>query len=273
MWSELLLPYWDVGDTKTIVINGKVGNTTFSNLSIDAFIVGFNHNSSREGANRIHFQLGKIGGKMVGLIDSNYNSSSSSSGYFQMNTSNTNSGGWNGSYMRKTLLGNSNTPTSPLANSLMAALPADLRAVMKSVTKYTDNTGNASNSSANVTATTDYLWLLAEFEVQGARSYANQYEQNYQQQYAYYSAGNSKVAYRHSATGIINDPEEEDPESPDGDVITAERGMEYVYGQKYLDPEDSNVYICKRIGEADGGKVTLQFLPHELVGQYFELAN
>lgn len=73
--------------------------------------------------------------------------------------------------------------------------------------------------------------------------------------------------------GIINDPEEENPESPDGDVITAERGMEYVYGQKYLDPEDSNVYICKRIGEADGGKVTLQFLPHELVGQYFELAN
>ena len=118
-----------------------------------------------------------------------------------MNTSNTNSGGWNNSYMRKTILGNTNTPTSPLANSLMAALPADLRAVMKSVTKYTDNTGNASNVSGNVTATTDYLWLLAEFEVQGKRTYANQYEQNFQQQYAYYSAGNSKVAYRHSATG------------------------------------------------------------------------
>ena len=192
--------YWDVGDTKTIVINGKVGATTFSNLSIDAFIIGFHHNASREGNNRIHFQLGKIGGKMVGLIDSRYNNSYSN-GNFCMNTSNTNSGGWNNSYMRKTILGNTNTPTSPLANSLMAALPADLRAVMKSVTKYTDNTGNASNVSGNVTATTDYLWLLAEFEVQGKRTYANQYEQNFQQQYAYYSAGNSKVAYRHSATG------------------------------------------------------------------------
>ena len=194
--------YWDIGDTKTIVINGKVGNFTFSNLSIDAFIIGFNHNSSREGSNRIHFQIGKIGGKMVGLVDSQYNNYQSSNGYFNMNPNNSNSGGWNNSYMRKTLLGNTNSPTSPLANSLMAALPSDLRAVMKSVTKFTDNTANGGgNQSSYVTATTDYLWLLAEYEVQGSRTYANSYEQNYQQRYEYYSKGNSKVAYRHSATG------------------------------------------------------------------------
>lgn len=194
--------YWDIGDTKTIVINGKVGNFTFNNLSIDAFIIGFNHNSSREGSNRIHFQIGKIGGKMVGLVDSQYNNYQSSNGYFNMNPNNSNSGGWNNSYMRKTLLGNTNSPTNPLANSLMAALPSDLRAVMKSVTKFTDNTANGGgNQSSYVTATTDYLWLLAEFEVQGSRTYANSYEKNYQQRYEYYSKGNSKVAYRHSATG------------------------------------------------------------------------
>ena len=104
--------------------------------------------------------------------------------------------------MRKTLLGNSKTPTSPLANSLMAALPSDLRAVMKSVTKYTDNVGNATGDVAgNVTATTDYLFLLAEFEVFGGRSYANNYERNSQLQYDYYKAGNSRVAYKHNATG------------------------------------------------------------------------
>lgn len=65
----------------------------------------------------------------------------------------------------------------------------------------------------------------------------------------------------------------ESQETPDDDVITASRGMEYVYGQKYLDPEDDQTYICKRQGEADGGKVTLYYLPHELVGQYFELVN
>ena len=191
--------YWAVGDAKTININGKVGNTTFSNLAIKVFILGFNHNSAKEGNNRIHFQLGKIGTTAVGLCDSMYNDTTSSSGYFNWNTSNTNSGGWNACTKRKTLYGNTGTPSSPVANSLMAAFPSALRAVMKSVTKYTDNTGNASNSSGNVTATTDYLFDLAEFEVFGSRNYANQYEQNYQLQYDYYKAGNSKIAYNHSA--------------------------------------------------------------------------
>ena len=31
--------------------------------------------------------------------------------------------------------------------------------------------------------------------------YSNSAEQNYQQQYAYYQAGNSKIHYKHNATG------------------------------------------------------------------------
>ena len=193
--------YWSVGDTKRITINGKVGNFTFSNLAIDAFIIGFNHNSSREGTNRIHFQIGKIGGKDVCLCDNQYGSSQGSNGYFNMNPNNSNSGGWNGSYMRKTLLGNSGTPSSPPANSMLAALPSDLRAVMKSVTKYSDNTGGSPDNASYVTSTTDYLFLLAEFEYHGARSYANSAEKNFQLQYSYYKAGNSKVKYKHGETG------------------------------------------------------------------------
>lgn len=190
--------YWAVGDIKSITLNGKVGGYTFSNYKVDVFILGFNHNSGKEGAHRIHFQIGKVSGKAVALCDSQYNSSGSSVA-FRMNISDTNSGGWNNSYMRETILGNSDTPESPLANSLMVALPDDLRMVLKSVTKYTDNTGGGSNSSGNVTSTTDYLFLLAEFEVFGTRYYANQYEQNSQKQYEYYKAGNSRVAYNHSA--------------------------------------------------------------------------
>ena len=193
--------YWSVGDTKTITINGEVGNTTFSNLSVDAFILGFNHNSSREGANRIHFQIGKISGVHIALADSNYGSSGSSASYFQMNASNTNRGGWNGSSMRKSLLGNSGTPTSPPSGSLLAALPSDLRAVMKAVTKYSDNTGGGSDTVSYVTSTTDYLFLLSEFEYHGVNVFANRAEQNYQAQYDYYEAGNSKVHYKHNATG------------------------------------------------------------------------
>ena len=190
--------YWAVGDMKEITINGKVGNHTFSNLKINAFILGFNHNASKEGNNLIHFQIGKMGTTAVALCDSQYNSSGSSAG-FRMNTSNTNSGGWNGSYMRKTLLGNTGTPTSPISNSMMAALPSDLRAVMQSVTKYTDNTGGGSDNASYVTATKDYLFLLAEFEAFGTRYGANSAEQNYQLQYDYYKAGNSRVAYNYSA--------------------------------------------------------------------------
>ena len=53
------------------------------------------------------------------------------------------------------------------------------------------------------------------------------------------------------------------------DPIPAERGMEYVYGLYYSDGEDGKLYQCHRTGEAYGGTVVLQYMPHELVGHYF----
>lgn len=55
------------------------------------------------------------------------------------------------------------------------------------------------------------------------------------------------------------------------DPIPAVAGMEYVYGNYYIEGE--TVYICKRIGEAEGGTIVLQFLPSQLVGQYFEVVS
>lgn len=54
------------------------------------------------------------------------------------------------------------------------------------------------------------------------------------------------------------------------DPIPASRGMEYEYGKYYLDSEDGKVYLCERTGEQAGGKITLQYLPHELIGNYFK---
>lgn len=54
------------------------------------------------------------------------------------------------------------------------------------------------------------------------------------------------------------------------DPIPASRNMEYVYGKYYRDPEDGKLYLCKRQGETDGGTIILQYLPHELIGHYFE---
>lgn len=55
------------------------------------------------------------------------------------------------------------------------------------------------------------------------------------------------------------------------DPIPAAKGMDYVYGKYYRDPEDEKLYLCKRTGEEDGGIINLQYLPHELIGQYFEV--
>ena len=192
--------YWSVGARKAVTLNGTVGQYTFSSYTAYAFIIGFNHNSGYEGGNRIHFQFGKTalsGGTDICFIDSSYGSNVTTAA-FHMNNSNTNSGGWNSSYMRNTICG---TSLSSYSGTFIAALPSDLRSVLKTVTKYTDNTGGGSDTASYVTATTDVIFLLSEWEVFGARTYANSAEKNYQAQYAYYAAGNSKVKYRHSSTG------------------------------------------------------------------------
>ena len=191
--------YWSIGDRKAVTLNGTVGELSLSNFTTYAFIIGFNHNASVEGTNRIHFQLAKTaltGGTDVCLCDSSYNSNVSTTGYFSMNSSLTNSGGWASSQMRTNICG---TSLSSYSGTIIAVIPAALRDVLKSVTKYTNNTGRSTAASA-VTATTDYFFLLSEFEVFGSISYGNTNEKNKQAQYAYYSAGNSKIKYKHNGT-------------------------------------------------------------------------
>ena len=184
---------WYAGATKTIHLQGTIG-TLMVNQDVQAFIIGINHNSAREGTNRIHIQIGKnTSGNPIAFCDNQYNNSVSSTGYFSMNSSATNSGGWNATQMKSTILHSGTVPSNTGSNTFMSVLPSDLRAVMKSCIKYTDNTGGGSDNSSYVTATTEYLPLLAEFEVFGSRSYANSAEQNYQAQYDYYKAGNSKI--------------------------------------------------------------------------------
>ena len=191
--------YWSIGDRKEVTLNGTVGHLSLSNYTTYAFIIGFNHNASVEGTNHIHFQLGKTalsGGKDVCLCDSSYNSTVSTTGYFSMNSSRTSSGGWASSQMRTNICG---TSLSSYSGTIIAVIPAALRAVLKSVTKYTDNTGGSSAAS-DVTATTDYFFLLSEYEVFGSIIYGNTNEKSKQAQYAYYSAGNSKIKYKHNGT-------------------------------------------------------------------------
>ena len=200
--------YWSIGDRKAVTLNGTVGHLSLSNYTTYAFIIGFNHNASVEGANRIHFQLAKTalsGGTDVCFCDNQYAPDKGwptpGAGYFVMNASNANSGGWKSSQMRTNICG---TSLSNYSGTIIAVIPAALRAVLKSVTKYTDNTANKGGSTASyVTATTDYFFLLSEFEVFGSIKYANSSESSKQAQYAYYSAGNSKIKYKHNGTSTV----------------------------------------------------------------------
>lgn len=179
---------WSVGDKAPIAISGTVGSLSISGTYY-AVIIGFDHNSSIEGNNSIHFQFGQnSSGKDIAFVDSQYNKSGSSSA-FRMNTSSLKSGGWKNSYMRTTI-----------CQAFLEALPEDWQNIIADCTKYSDNTGDGQDTSSYVTSTQDKIWLLAEYEVLGTRTYANSKEQNYQQQYDYYKNGNSKIRYKHNST-------------------------------------------------------------------------
>lgn len=180
--------FWAIGDCKQVTMNGKVSDgLTLTNYSAWVFIIGFNHNAGREG-NGIAFQGFKAtkNGTSVCLTDSGYISSKTSGTWFNMNNEKTNGGGWQGSLMRKNVM--------PL---IKAALPSDLRAVIKPSTIFTTQGGG----NGACTETEDDVFLLAEYEVFGTRNFASTQEPSYLKQYAYYSAGNSKVKYKHNATG------------------------------------------------------------------------
>ncbi len=189
-----LANHFKVGDTKEIELKGKLSNNldlTNSPLRIKLFIVGFDHNHEVEssGQHRVHWQLGKIDTTLVSLCDSNYSQSVSSTGYLSMNSSNV--GGWSGSQMKSTIM-----------PKIKAALPKELQAVMKKVTKWTDNKGNGNNNdSGAVTSTEEEICLPSEYEIYGVRTYANSSESNHQKQYSYYASNNPHVYYKHNSTG------------------------------------------------------------------------
>ena len=179
--------FWAVGDCKQITMNGKVSDgLTLTNYTAWVFIIGFNHNAEREG-NGIAFQGFKAtkNGTPVCLTDSGYANQKTSGTWFNMNNSNSNAGGWQASLMRKNIM--------PL---IKAALPSDLKAVIKPSTIFT--TQGQGNKAC--TATEDDVFLLAEYEIFGTHKYASTQEPNYLKQYSYYSAGNSKVKYKHNNT-------------------------------------------------------------------------
>ena len=193
--------YWQPGDTKRIKLNGVVAGFSFDEYPLDVFVLGIDHNPNLEGYNHIHFGIGMLDHNVVALCDNRYGKVKlyGKDPGFRMNSIYTNSGGWEQSYMRTTVLGANRDPYNPMEGTLLAALPRALREVMFPVFKYTDNVGgNDCSSESSVTPTRDSLWLLSEHEIYGSAGQknlppVNPYEKEKQKQYSYFKDHSPKM--------------------------------------------------------------------------------
>ena len=142
---------WNVGDSCNMTINNKT-------YAID--IIGKNHDDYADGSGKapLTFQLHDCYGETK-----------------NMNSSNTNSGGWTSCAMRSTHL-----------PAILALMPTEVQNGIREVNKLT----SAGSQSTTINTTADKLFLLSEIEIFGSLSYSKSGEGT---QYDYYKADNSKV--------------------------------------------------------------------------------
>lgn len=142
--------FFKVGDSKTV----NIGGTNY-----EVQIIGFNHDDKVSGGKAAYsFQL-------MDCLNQTQ----------QMNTSNTNTGSWNGSAMRGRM------------STYKSQLPAALRNVIKTVKK---KSGTGGGSSSGTQQTNDDLFLLSEIEIFGTTTYSVAGEGT---QYEWYKAGNRRI--------------------------------------------------------------------------------
>lgn len=141
---------WVTGDSKTMTIDGV-------NYQFD--IVGKNHDT---------YTAGGIAPLTFGLHDC-YGTK------YPMNSSSTNSTGWDGSKMR----------TETLA-AILTKMPVNIQNGIRAVNKLTATSG----TDETIKTASDKLFTFSEMEVYGSatNSYGGEGKQ-----YAYYKAGNSKI--------------------------------------------------------------------------------
>ena len=224
--------FWKVGDRKAVTLNGTVGHKTFSNTTTYCYILGFDHNASIEsnGAHALHIGFGASalsGGAYIAYCDSKYNSSVSSTGYFSMNSSSTNSGGWNSCQMK-----------SIICPAFKNALPSDLQSNIRAVTKWQNNGNSTSGQSSS-----NEIWLLSGMEIFGEAERSN-YTAN-QLQYDFYKgitgwSATPKIKYKDTSTSTAVVWPERSAYSSDSDYFCS----------VYTDGSVSNFYANYSLGFA-----------------------
>lgn len=157
--------YWSVGDEIDVSF-GTYGTYTFQ-------IYGFNIDDKSNGSGKAGITFG-----MKHLTNSMY----------KMNNSNTNSGSWNDSVMRKTTVA-----------GFWNAMQNDVKAIVKTVKKITAKTYNGTTNET----TQDNLFLFAYKEV-GLTTYSNETENNALSVYPIFTDNNSRIKKMNNGSGSAN---------------------------------------------------------------------
>lgn len=154
---------WLVGDTKDFTL------TDGETLTVE--IVGFYHDDLADGSGKA--------GITFGLKNLMANTR-------QMNSSNSNAGGFTGSDMYDWL-----------QSTLLNSLPSDLRAVLKSVNKKT----SAGNQSSTINTNAMKIFLFSEIEIFGSVTYSKSGEGS---QYSRFATASSRIKYLSNGSGSAN---------------------------------------------------------------------
>ena len=148
-----------IGDQVTIGVNNV-------NYAFD--VIGFNHDDLTDSMAYGKATVTGKAGMTLQMHDCLNNKA-------QMNSTETNSGGWESCVMRE---------------SNMATYFSQLTSAWQNTVKQVNKLSSAGHQSATIKTTADKLFLLSEVEIFSSTTYSKSGEGN---QYAYYKAGNSKV--------------------------------------------------------------------------------
>ena len=187
-WEQIIEACQQKAVPDTWVADGSCyKDMTINGVNYRVDIIGKNHDDYADGSGKapLTFQLHDCYGTT-----------------YPMNSSNTNSGGWNSCAMRSTHL-----------PAILNLMPAEVKAAIREVQKKT----SAGNQSSSIQTTNDKLFLLSEIEIFGSNPNSFSGEG---QQYAYYQAGNSKVKH---VAGIANWWWNRSPEYSDSTLFCAVR--------------------------------------------------
>lgn len=176
--------YWSVGDKIPIELLGSFSDYTLSPKLEGvyyAFIIGFNHNSSIEGNNTIHFQFGKNeDGVDIAFVDK----------YYGMNVAGTQ--GYS-DYRKKGILVYNVDEIACVG--FLSCMPGNWQNAIVLSNKY--NQGNYGSPNL-YNKYSKKIWLLSEYELNGEEILPGLCSSNQvQEQYDYYKNGNSRIKYKH----------------------------------------------------------------------------